>query len=202
MNRRSLQPSKESIQHFKRWNLLIVFYFSWFLYAHLDPYPDQQHWILFDKLVLGYLFIYLLHPCLMHKQINVRLTVQSTGKLWKKTEWPTARTNQTPDTGDIFFLISKLCRIRMTICIGPCRVQQRRRSRAHQKQQEIPGSAYPDHEVRPWKYPITPPGGAGDRVLGATKPPPPLPPPPSGQPGQGPTTPLHRAYPFPKKTTI
>ncbi len=41
-------------------------------------------------------------------------------------------------------------------CIGPCRVQQRRRSRAHHKQQGIPGSTYPDHEVRPWKYPITP----------------------------------------------
>ncbi len=77
-------------------------------FAHLDPYPDTQHWIRVDKLVLGYLFIYLLHPCLMHKQINVRLIVQSTGKLWKKTEWPTARTNQTPDTGDIFFLNSKL----------------------------------------------------------------------------------------------
>ncbi len=108
MNRRSLQPSKESIQHFKRWNLLIVFYFSWFLFAHLDPYPDPQHWIRVDMLVLGYLLIYLLHPCLMHKQINLRLTVQSTGKLWKKTEWPTARTNQTPDTGDIFFPNSEL----------------------------------------------------------------------------------------------
>ncbi len=65
---------------------------------------------------------------------------------------------------------STLCSIRMTICIGPYQVQQRRRSRAHQKQQEIPGSTYPDHEVKPWKYPITPPPPqeAGDRCWATT----------------------------------
>ncbi len=60
--------------------------------------------------------------------------------------------------------------------IGPCRVQQRRRSRAQQKQQEIPGSTYPDHEVRPWRYLITPPQETGGRVLGATNPLSPFPP--------------------------
>jgi hypothetical protein len=34
--------------------------------------------------------------------------------------------------------------------IGPCRVHQRNRSRAHQQQQEVPGSTYPDHERRAW----------------------------------------------------
>ena len=34
---------------------------------------------------------------------------------------------------------------------------------------------------------------------GCHQPPPPSPPPPSGQPGQEPTTPLHRATPFPRK---
>jgi hypothetical protein len=61
-------------------------------------------------------------------------------------------------------------------CIGPCRVQQRRRSRAQQKQQEIPGSTYPDHEVRPWRYLIIPPQETGGRVLGATNPLSPFPP--------------------------
>ncbi len=56
----------------------------------------------------------------MHKQINVWLTVQSTGKLWKKTEWPTARTNQTPDTGDIFFLNSKLFSFYYGISMSAC----------------------------------------------------------------------------------
>ncbi len=44
-----------------------------------------------------------------------------------------------------------------------------------------PGSTYPDHEVRPWEYPVTypppPPQEAGDRVLGATSPLHPFPPP-------------------------
>jgi hypothetical protein len=34
--------------------------------------------------------------------------------------------------------------------------KQPKRSRAHPQQQEVPGSTYPDHEVRAWKYPITP----------------------------------------------
>jgi hypothetical protein len=42
-----------------------------------------------------------------------------------------------------------------------------------------------------------PPQEAGDRVLGATSPLHPFP--PSGQPGKGPTTPLHRATPSPGK---
>ncbi len=42
-----------------------------------------------------------------------------------------------------------MCRLRMTI-IGPCRVHQRNRSRAHQQQQEVPGSTHPDHERRAW----------------------------------------------------
>jgi hypothetical protein len=39
--------------------------------------------------------------------------------------------------------------------IGPCRVQQRRRSRAQQEQQEIQGPSTPDYEARPWEYLIT-----------------------------------------------
>ncbi len=83
--------------------------------------------------------------------------------------------------------------------IGPCRVQQRRGSRAHQRQQEVPGSTYPDHEVRAWKYPITPHWRGRRQGTGSTGPlPPSPPPPPSGQAGQRPPTPLHRTSPSPK----
>ncbi len=37
--RRSLQPSKENIQHFKTWNFLYIF--SWVIFAFLDPDPDS-----------------------------------------------------------------------------------------------------------------------------------------------------------------
>ncbi len=47
--RRSLQPSKDNIQHFKKWNLLTVFYFSGpFLPSRIRirirvAYPDTDH---------------------------------------------------------------------------------------------------------------------------------------------------------------
>ncbi len=75
--------------------------------------------------------------------------------------------------------------------IGPCRVQQRRRSRAHQRQQGFQGLAtLIMRSDQTMEVPCNlPPQETGDRVLGATNPIPPSP--PSGQPGQGPTTPLH-----------
>jgi hypothetical protein len=39
--RRSLQPSKENIQHFKTWNFLF-FLFLWVIFALLDPDPDSE----------------------------------------------------------------------------------------------------------------------------------------------------------------
>ncbi len=42
--RRSLQPSKENIQHFKKWNLLTFILFLWVIYVFLDPDLDPQHW--------------------------------------------------------------------------------------------------------------------------------------------------------------
>jgi hypothetical protein len=38
--RRSLQPSKENIQHFKK--ILYFFLFFWVIFALLDPVPDPQ----------------------------------------------------------------------------------------------------------------------------------------------------------------
>jgi hypothetical protein len=41
--RRSLQPSKEKIQHFKKWNLLTVLNFCGSFCAVLDPDPNRIH---------------------------------------------------------------------------------------------------------------------------------------------------------------
>ncbi len=77
-------------------------------------------------------------------------------------------------------------------------IGQARRSRARPHQQRIPGFNRPDHEVRPWEYLITcPPPQAGDRCWVPLAPLHPFP--PCGQPGQGPTTPLHRATPSARK---
>ncbi len=61
--KRSLQPSKKNIQHFKRWNLLTVFYFSgpfllsWIRILIANPdtdpgtplNPDPQHWYRYER---------------------------------------------------------------------------------------------------------------------------------------------------------
>ncbi len=42
--RRSLQPSKDNIQHFKTWNFLtcLIFLFLWVIFALLEPDPDSD----------------------------------------------------------------------------------------------------------------------------------------------------------------
>ncbi len=77
--------------------------------------------------------------------------------------------------------------------IGPCRVQQQRGSRDHQYQWQRGGSRALDlfiecKSLNPF------PGRAGDRCWVPL-----APSPPSGQPGQRPTTPLHRETPSPGK---
>jgi hypothetical protein len=42
--RRCLQLSKENIQHFKKWNFWIIFYFLGSFFALLDPDPDPLAW--------------------------------------------------------------------------------------------------------------------------------------------------------------
>ncbi len=51
--RRSLQPSKENIQHFETWKFWTFFLFLWVIFALLDPdpnpltrlNPDPKHWL-------------------------------------------------------------------------------------------------------------------------------------------------------------
>jgi hypothetical protein len=43
--RRSLQPSKENIQHFKTWNLLTFFIFLWVIFSLLNPDPNPLTWL-------------------------------------------------------------------------------------------------------------------------------------------------------------
>ncbi len=40
--RRSLQPSKENIQNFKKWNFINFFLFVWVIFALLDPDLDSE----------------------------------------------------------------------------------------------------------------------------------------------------------------
>ncbi len=60
--RRSLQPSKENIQHFKIWNLFTFFLFLWVIFSLLDPDPDCESgsWS-WDPIESGYGSTTLLH---------------------------------------------------------------------------------------------------------------------------------------------
>ncbi len=73
--RRSLQLSKENIQHFKTWNFLIFFYFcgsflpAWIRIPNTDPNPDPLTWLNPDP--IGPILIRIRNPGGFSTTVNV-----------------------------------------------------------------------------------------------------------------------------------